>query len=267
MSTPSPNNVLLGRGEILFSRHTGAGVFTKDFRHLGNCDSFEITPDITTLDLTNYMNETSAPYASKITKTDLNLSLGGFEADPDNVALALLGDTSDFTQTTASPTAEVLVPAAATNIKGKFFRTALRKITAVVLTQGADTLVLGTDYEIYDAAMGLIHLLPTSPSIEDGANVTIAYTGATILAGAGAKKIQAVTNSSIQGSLLYRPNNSDGPKRDLIAWKVSLQPGNAFALISDEYWKFTLSGKVLSDSAGQYGGSLGSPYFTQIDVI
>ncbi len=161
---------------------------------------------------------------------------------------------------------EALVPITATEIKGKFFQTAKSNISAVTLTQGATTLVLGTDYQIYDATIGLIRLLSTSPTIVDGTIIEIDYTPQAIT-GTAVEQVYAVVNSSIQGTLLFRPNNSDGPKRQLKAWKVTLQPGNELALISDEFFKFSLSGKVLSDTAGAYGGSLTSPYFTMQDVI
>ena len=153
MPTPSPANVVLGRGAILFDRFTAAGVRT-GFRHLGNCDQLSVGIETEKLTMKDYTQQTSANYAEVLTSTNVNLTISGFEFDTENLALALLGNTGQFTQSAGSVVGEVVGAATITGIKGKFFRTTGKKITAVVVKQGATTLALGTDYQIFNAAQG-----------------------------------------------------------------------------------------------------------------
>jgi hypothetical protein len=57
--TPSPNNVMFGRGKIFFAPHIG-GAFGKQWQHLGNCKSFSLGVTPEKVKMKNYMTETSA---------------------------------------------------------------------------------------------------------------------------------------------------------------------------------------------------------------
>ncbi len=260
MATPSSDNVLLGRGSIYFDRFDANGVKT-GFRHLGNCDQFSIANASEKLEMDNYLQQTKAKYASVITSTDNTITIGGFEFDTENLALMSLGTTSTYTQAATAVVDEVLLAATATNIKGKYLKTAKMKITSVVLKQGATTLVLGTDYAITDAANGIIQLLSTSVTVVDGTVITVSYTPVAIVSGADVRRVAASVLAECNGQLMFVSNNTTGQNRIYQFWKVSMIPNGELAAISDEFAKFTLTATVLDDSAGLYGGSVSEPYY------
>jgi hypothetical protein len=265
MPTPSPSNVVLGRGSLLFDRFTSAGVKT-GYRHLGNCDTFSVNTATDSITLKDFTQQTTAPYVKAITSTDITLNIQGFEFDTDNLALILLGTTQQFTQSAGSVTNEIIAPTTYVNVKGKFFRTLAPKITGVVVKWGATTLILGTDYQIVNANLGIIQILSTSPTVVDGTVVTVDYTRTVVTAATDIKQVLSGVVAEVVGQLLFVPNNSVGPNQSATFWKVSMTPNGEFGFISEEFNKWTLQGTVLSDAAGVYGGSVASPYYTMQDV-
>ena len=261
--TPSSANVLLGRGQVMFSRFDANGVFNEQFVSLGNCDSFAIsvTPDIT--EMVDYTQQTSAIYASASKKTTIELKISGFEINTKNMALLVLGTASSYTQAahTAAAQSETLVPAGVTGILGSFFRSPFRKVSATTLVQGANTLVLGTDYEIFDANAGVFHILPNGVTVVDSTAITYNYTAAAMSGGTAADLVLAATTAIIKGSLMYLPNNPAGPQSEVRVWNVALSPDGDIGLISDDFLKWSMKGTLYSDAAGAYGGSTTNPFF------
>lgn len=263
MATPSSNNVRVGRGSILLDRYTDEGVSSGKFVHLGNCDSLAIAPAVEKLELTDYTQETSANYDERVIKTDVNLTISGFEFDPFAFALAVMGEQTTLTQAGGAVTAEALVSTAVTNVAGSFFKLSNRNVSGVVLTQGTATLTSGTAWELYNALGGMIWIKP-SGGVTDGTAITAAYTAAALTGTAALDVVRGAVKSAINGKLIHIPRNSSGPKWELEVYKASFAPSGEIGLISDEYGKWTLTGKALSDAEGSYGGSSDDPYFRLI---
>jgi hypothetical protein len=258
--TPSSDLVKLGRGKLLFDRFDASGLRT-GFVHLGNCDKFAISMATETIKQKNYMTATAAPYKEARISTDVTVSITGFEFSPSVMAMVLSGDKAFLTQTAGSATGEVIATIAQAE-KGKLYTTAKREISAVVVKQGATTLVLGTDYEVFNAKRGVIRILPTSPSFTDGAAVTADYTAAAITTTALAVQVvRGAKAAKIEGRLLFLADNAAGANDEVEAWRVSLSPDGELNFISDEWAKWGMKGSVLDDAAGQYGGSIDSPYY------
>lgn len=264
MATPSSSNVFLGRGAVMFDRHV-AGV-RNGFRHFGNCDTFSLGIETEKLTLKDFTQQTTANYAEVLSSTTVNLSISGYELDAENAAIALLGNTGTYTQSAGTATAEVIAPNTYTGLKGKYFNTAKVKTSAHVVKQGATTLVLGTDYTIHNALAGVIRILPTSPTVVDGTVLTVDYTYAVVNAASDIKQVYGAVLAECVGTLQFISNNTTGQNQKLTVWKASLTPNGELGLISEEFGKWTLSGTALSDEAGAYGGSVGSPYFTLQDI-
>lgn len=260
--TPSPKLISLGRGMLFFDRYDANGVRT-GLRALGNCSKFSITTSPSTIKVKDYTTETASPYAEIVDATELGIGIEGFEYDENNTALATLGDIATLTQAGTAVVGEVLATALVTGLKGKYFITAKRNITLVAVKQGATTFVLGTDYTIDDAAMGIIRVLPTG-GITDGTALTIDYTP-TAITGTGLSVVRGATVASIEGFLAYKPTNSTGRKRECYIYRANLAPDGEFGMISDDVNKWTLKGSILSDAAGAYGGSVSSPYYHLVD--
>jgi hypothetical protein len=260
MATPSSTNVKFGRGRLLFNRLDDNLAFT-GLVNLGNCEKISITSTPEDITLTDYTQETSAPYAEVNKSLALDLAITGFEFDPSVMETVWMGTRDLLSQTSSNVTDETLAASTITNLKEKSFQTTKRNISAVTITQGATTLVLGTDYEIYDATLGIIRILPTSSTVADGTALLIDYTAGAV---SGLHRIKGATKANIKGKLIFLPANSTGPKEELHVWHCSLKPDGEIDFISDEFARWNLSGKILSDAAGAYGGSAGSPYFETV---
>ena len=258
---PSPTNVQLGRGSIFFDRRTTADNTVGSF-HLGNCDNLAWNTATEQLDLKDYTQQSSSPYTSVVTSTDIKFTISGFEFSKENWLLATLGDESSYTQSASTATGEVLASATVTNLAGKYFFLDFKKVSSVVLKQGATTFVLDTDYELYDADRGIVRVLTTG-SIADGVALTADYSYAAI--STGLTRIFGGVNTGIEGRLRFVSNNATGTNYDLDVYNAKLVPNGDITLISDEFNKFTLEGTAQSDASGTYGGSASSPYYELIE--
>lgn len=264
-ATPSSSNTLFGRGAVMFDRFDANNVAQGQYIHLGDCDQFAISITTDVAELTDFTSSSSAVYNSATKKTNVNLKISGFEVSTKNMAILVLGDTTTYTQTahTAAAQSTTLVPASLSNVKGSFFKVARRNISLPTLVQGANTLVSGTDYEIFDASAGVFRILPSSSTVVDATAITCNYTAA-VISTSPLDVVRAGTSANIKGSLMFLPSNSTGPLVEVRAYNVSLAPDGDIGLISDDWLKWNMKGTVNSDSAGTYGGSTSEPYFRTI---
>ena len=97
MSTPDSANIYCGTGEVWFNRFDDDGNPTA-FRHLGNVSKLDVTPSTTTVEMQSSMNGARATIAQAITALKMEVDVTMTEWDKKNVALALLGDDSAFSQ-------------------------------------------------------------------------------------------------------------------------------------------------------------------------
>lgn len=268
LRAPSSRLIGLGRGRIYFNPQDPTTGVLKGFFPLGNAKKLSITTTPNTTQVVDYTTESSAPYAEFINQTALDIAIEMYEQSEDNVALATLGDRTTLTQAAATVTAETLVGATAVDIKGRVYWTLKRSISAVVVKQGATTLVAGTDYVIEDAVSGAIRLLETSTTIVAGTAIVVDYTAAALTAGVSdLAVVRGATQGGVKGSLRFIPGNTNGPKRELQIWNCSLQPDGENNEISDDVTTLTLKGSILSDAAGAYGGSVANPFYQKINRV
>jgi hypothetical protein len=256
--TPSPDNVMFGRGKLFFAEHSG-GAHVNQYVHLGNCDTFSVGVVPEKVSMVNYMTETSAKYKEVNKSIDIPIKASGFEFATSNMKLLFMGDTTSYTQTANTITGETIATAAMTGLKGKFYGTAMRNISGPILLQGATTLVSGTDYTIEDASRGVIKILSTGSTVADGTALLLTYAHAAI--STALTIVRGGVNTSLEGRFMFMPDNTTGPDNELTIWNASLTPDGDVGFISDDFAKWNLSGQVLDDSAGTYGGSTANPYF------
>lgn len=235
------SKILLGRGKIYFDRLVSGAATGRRF--LGECSQLEITPSVEKTEIYDHTKAAATKLASNVTRQTHKIAITMQEYDPENVALALMGTTAAVTQTTGSVTDESLT---ASVKKGRIYQTANRGISAVTVKKAPSTsLVLGTDYEIEDATLGLIRILPGSSTLSDGDAVTVSYTKATL----NLTKVSAGSVGQILGALVFVGDPTNGPAYDAEIWRVDLSPSGALALISDEYASMALEGEILNDAA------------------
>jgi len=262
-AAPAPENVLLGKGKILFDRFNASTGVKEGYVHLGNCDTFELSTEDDVVDNMNSMVAAGGIYKSVTRSRKVTVNISGFEFSTQALAISLMGNVATATQTTGTATAEVL----STNLtKGKFYRTAKRgivSITSAVDITGTTTATLTatSDYLLYDADSGIIQLPLTS-----GATATHSLAATYVYSTLSLDSIQGGMASKIEGTVVFIPDPATGPSWEITAWKVSLTPNGAIGFISEDFGKWQVAGKIMDDTAGTYGGSAASPYYTAIQT-
>lgn len=243
--SPNSNNLLLGKGAVYFNRAEAAGIAT-GLRHLGNVDTFELTTADDVLEKYSSMVSTSPLLKSINRRRAVSLRLTFSEFSPENAALALMGTNVTSSAQAATPIVGELL--SLRPLKGAYYKTAkIGPITGVVLKQGVTVLVLGTDYAITNAAVGIIQILPTSVTVtETLSDLDIDYTPTAYAS--GFSTISGGGSGNIQGSVLFVPDPASGPKLQVEVWSVSIRPDGALALIGEDFAEMALTAAVQDDS-------------------
>lgn len=239
------SQVLLGRGKVFFNRLSTAGVPT-GYKMLGEVSKLELSTEDDVLEMRDHTINSTPVLKKVVRQRDAKVSLTFHEMDKENLALALMGSVSAFTQTAGSVTAESLTTSV---VKGHSYKTIARQLSAIVVKKGATTLILGTDYDIADATTGLIHMKESSVTVVDGDAITVDYTRA-VVAAPGLGRVVGGNATFIEGAMLFVGDPAAGPSADVEIWKVSLSPSGVLGLIQDEFAGVDLEGVVLSDSVG-----------------
>lgn len=241
----------LGSGDIYFDRKVD-GVF-KGLRYLGNATKFEIKENS---DKKVRSSKGRSNYGSSLntvmTKKPADVSITLDDLDKDNLALVFLGDASIVTITGGTVTDELV-----TGYQGMIFTTAHRKISAVVLTNsaGSTTYVLGVDYEIVDASLGLIKVIGST--ITDGQSMKIDYSYGAMTS----NKVAGGTNSSIIGRVLFNGvNQADQSKSIVNVFEVVLSPSKGIDFLGSDFVEIDLTG-----TANVPVGKV-SPYEVELNV-
>lgn len=240
--TVNAANLSVGAGKIYFDRFDASTGARTGYRFLGECSSLNVTPaEDETREL--YSSAAAArPLLKRIVirrKVTFHVVLREFTKE--NLALALMAEEAEYTQTATPITGEILSTAP---IADRFYKAAKRLMTSVVVKRGAATLVLNTDYKITNAEAGVIYLITGTGT----GNLTIDYTPTLLSAGAGRSWVKGAKSSFIEGGLLYLPDPTTGPKWETEVWKLSISPEEDFALIGDDFGQFSIKGEVLDDS-------------------
>jgi hypothetical protein len=238
------NNLLLGRGKAYFDRFDAAGA-KSGYRFLGNIEKISVTPSVNKVEKFSSTKAAAVKLASVVINQTNLVDMTMSEFIPENLALALFGSTSTITQTSSAITAEALTVGTGGARLGMVYKTLNRNISIVSVKKGATTFVAGTDYDIINAAAGLIYLRPTGGTIVALDALTIDYTkgvfsGVQVSGGAVGK---------IQGALLFIGDPANGPTYELEIWRVNINPSGALDFLSDAFGTVPLQAEILDDSA------------------
>lgn len=232
-------NLMLGAG-VLFLDLLEDGVHTGEV-DLGDVSELTTTPEVENRE--HYSSRTADRRLLRDVpiRTKLGLSATGHEFNRFNAALITAGKSDTLTQASATVTAE---PLTAKVKKGRWFPTAKREISSVVVRQGATVLSPVNDYEV-DTVSGRIRFLPGGAAVEDAA-AEVDYSAAVI---AGLDMVSVGAQPKKEGRIRYKSDPSAGPVVELILWRVSTRPDGALAFISDDYGNWSLNMTVQDDSA------------------
>ncbi len=241
MTTPqiAPNaaNLLLGRGALYFDRFAAGTTTRQGEVHLGNVTKLEITTSDELKEKYSSMVSTSALLKSVNVKRTVEAKLTADEFSLANIALALMGSEGTLSQTSGSATTEVITTSAK---HGRWYPLAKRNVSAVLITGKVE----GTDFEV-DETTGRVYITPTG-TITEGSTVTVAsYSYGTI----DYKSIVGANANVIEGYLRFIGDPAAGPVFEVEIWRVQVTPDGAFGLITEDYGNFSLTLKVLDDSA------------------
>lgn len=254
MYTSQADRVLLGRGKVYFDRFNTAGA-ALGLRYLGTVSKLELSISDEKAKIYDYAKPTAPLLNEVVTRREVSVAMTLHEYTKENLALALMGEESNYQQLTGSVVDESL---SASILKGRVYQLANRNVNAVVVKRGAATLVLGTDYDIVDAYLGLIHIREGSVTVIDGdANITASYTKGTI-ASPGLERVLGAKSSQIIGKLVFVGDPGAGPALDAEIWRLSISSEGVLGFITgDDFAAIELKGEVLSDETNHAT----EPYF------
>jgi hypothetical protein len=242
-TAPNPNNLLLGKGQVLFDRYDVNGVST-GFRHLGNVERFEITTADDKVQKYSSMTASAPLYGESLRRRTATIGVTGDEFNADNVAIAQGGDVVTLVQTATAVVAEAL---AASTVPGSFVKLAkLGPYTGVAVKFGVTTGVLGVDYQFMNAKAGVIQILPGTALT--GA-VTADYTPTAYTSTAGPKVVRGASVGNIVGRLMFIGDPSSGPAQLVEVWRCTVSPDGALGYISDDYATMGMTFTILDDAA------------------
>jgi hypothetical protein len=248
---PNSDNLLLGKGEVFFNRKRDDGTFV-GFRHMGNVETLELTTTDDVLEKYSSMDASSSLYKRVTRRRDAVLRVVADEFTPENLALVLMGETVAGTAQAATPVVGEVLTTSAT--RGAFYKTAkVGPITGVTVSGTGGALVLGTDYIIHNAAIGIIQILPGS-GVAPGSEVTISYTPTAYAD--GHTVVRGGTKTLVEGAVLFIPDPTVGPKIMLEVWSASVAPDGALGLISQEFGQMAMTMAVQADAANHPGEPL-----------
>jgi hypothetical protein len=258
---PSTNNVLLGAGQVWINRFDANGVETGYF-HVGNADDVRAVVTTEELVMKNAMRAARGIYKRVIKETAVELKIRALEFSVINMALAYMGDVAQTTQGAATVTGEALTPSGGL-VKGRYYTTLKRGISAVTVKKGGSALTSGVDFVVTDASRGVIQILEgaTFAGLANGDALTVDYTAAALTGATALNYIRAGNSPRIEGKVLFISDNQAGPNWDYEFWNVSLKPDGEIALIGEDWGSFNLSGAAQDDSVGAHGGSTTEPFF------
>lgn len=242
MMTTQSDRVLCGRGKVFFDRFTTAGVST-GYSFLGTVSKLELKINDDKAQIFDYSEAAAGLLNEVMVKREATLDLTLHEYTKENLALALMGAGTTFTQSSSTVTDESMTTSV---VKGHSYQTAGRNISGVTVKKSPSTaLVLGTDYDIADATTGLIHIKESGVTLTDGDTVLVTYTKAAIT---GLERVQGGTAAQILGKLLFTGDPAAGPSMDVEVWRVSLNPSGVLGFITGgDFGSFDLSGNILAD--------------------
>lgn len=238
---------LLGDGQLLIDRWTGTTpAATGGYRLIGNAKLFTITPTPEVKETIDHTSGTRQVLSRAFTRVVTEFEIEPSENSVENLALFMLGDDSQtYSQAGGTIASENLNGGVAVPALDRFYFTANRNISALVVKVGATTKATPADYILADAQSGAIYL-PSGSSIVPGTDiVNTAYTAAALTGGNALQKVLGGTFPTILCSLRLIPKNIYGPLWQVDVWKAQIAPSGAKSFISDDFDSFKIKATAL----------------------
>lgn len=253
-STPSGNNLYVGAGKVYVDLWSG-GAKSGNWRFLGNVESIEGTPSVSTISKKSSMDGSRATLKEAIVGSEADITLKLSEWTKENLSLALLGSVSTYTQNSGTATDTAL----GNTKKGYALSTGKYKITVTAVKKGATVLVAATsmggtgDYFV-DSDAGLIYIFDTTTTggLVDGDALTWSGSYPSITS---QDMVTGLSAGQITVSLKYVPaaDQVSGPRYLVDIPQMTINPDGPLALLTEEFGVISLKGKVLKDTTQATG--------------
>ena len=230
-----PDYSYLGSGHILVREYGSAAPFLA----VGNCSSFDISPQLNTLQLADFTNPGGGSRNRVDRITDVQFSFTFHDFHGENFARFLRGTSTDVIAGTA--TAEAVVGyEGGWNPLAKYAKT----ITSVEPVGGGTPYTVGTDYELDNGGIFLPNTSTIPAPVAGAANFEVDYTY-------DAHSVtEAMLNSAKQYTLLFVGLNEarSGKGMRVTAHKVTGGVLATLGLLGEDYGGGEVSGSLLPDS-------------------
>ena len=238
----SKNTGFLGCGTVFLNRKK-AGVY-QGWQEIGNATKFGIKSNST---LKERKSKACASYGQPVDAVSIpdpsELSIDTDTINRANLAMAFLGNDYTVAEAAGTVTDEVIL---APVTLGAMVQTALGNISTVVLTDSAatTTYVDGTDYEIVNAAVGLIKIIEGG-AITSAQSLLIDY----VNAGVAGTRITGGTESQINVAIkLVGKNLVDDSGVVVDVWDAIISPTSEIDFLADDFSNIQLTGRIQLDS-------------------
>lgn len=246
MTTPNTGNLYLGAGEVWFDRFDNTTGLPSGLRHLGNVDSFATTGKEEVVDKKSSMTGLRTLLAEVPKGFALEVAIECSEWDPSNVALALLGQVSTFTQASSPAIAAGVINGGIAIVLDTWYDVGFLNITVTDFKQGATT--LNTAAYIVRTDVGMVCFLSSYTGANNATAAVTTWDGSA--AAITAKSVvKALSVSKIVGHLRYVSalDQANGPRVKVDIWRVNLYPDGDLGFIAEDFSNFKLKGNALSD--------------------
>jgi hypothetical protein len=246
-TTDSVENEYIGAAECYFGAFAPGTFDSLGLLPLGNVTNIEIGQNNDVIFRRNFMRPTKPKRLQINRARDFDVNMAIAEYAPENVRLALSATEARLAQVATPVVDEPVEGMDAAPVPGGIIVTAKQgPITAFSIDFGGVAGVLGVDYEVIDATIGIYRVLPGT--ILTGA-VTISYTPTLYTAPAGRVQLNIGDADTIEGELVIFVNPTHGPKKLYHFPRVSVQPNGALSLLSEDFQEIPLKFTTLDASS------------------
>lgn len=249
----SGSNLYLGKGRVYADRWVD-GSASGNWRYLGDVEKLSLSVTTSTIEKESSTEGAASLIAQDIVSTKAECAFTMNEFVPDNIAMAIMGSKSTWSQTLGTATDQALGNAKL----GCGLSTGKRNITVTGVKKGSTVLVAATnwgaagDYYV-DADAGIIFIFdtPATAGLADGDALTWSGSWPAVTS----KSLVTAMTGAITLSVMYvsATDQVRGPRQEVKIHKMSLSPEGAQEMIGKEYGQLQGKGGILKDSSQPAG--------------
>jgi len=242
----------VGRGRLFIDRLSTAGAKT-GATFCGTVDALGITPSADFAEKRTMVDATNALLSRIETSRTLELNITAAEWKKELLAMALLGNVAEYTQT-ATPVVDETITTSSLKDRWYWPLSGKRKLTSYTLKVSPSTAKTeGTDYEI-DAETGGVYIKPTG-SIADASTLLLSYTPTLISAGSGLTQVNVGAAGTILAEVRFVADPLTGNIHEVLLYRVQFSSQEVIAFLGQEYGTFGLKGTPLVSATPTYTGT------------